>query len=418
MGFRFVHTADVHLDSPLRSLAFRNADLARLVETATRTAFARTIDLCIESDAEALVIAGDLYDGATTSMKTAAFLAAELERLAAADIRCFIVRGNHDAASAITRQLDLPATVHAFSGRADAIQFEARDGTPVAVHGLSFRERHAPESLLPKYGPPLPDHLNIGLMHTSLDGAPGHDPYAPTSLASLQAHGFDYWALGHIHQRGVHANGRILMPGIPQGRHINEAGPKSVTLVDLDAASASLTEHVVAEAEFARLDITVAGDLAAIRAALGDGIAAARANSAADHLILRLSLMPDAETAFRARRDVDLIQAAAQEVAARQDRTWIEKTEVQAPAQAASVGSDDTGPQAELEACMAAALAAPSFQAAAIAAVEAMAGDLPPELRDALGATPEALAARTQALAAAGGAEALAALLRPEEAPD
>lgn len=418
MGFRFVHTADVHLDSPLKSLAFRNSALAKMVQSATRTAFARTIDLCIEADAEALVIAGDLYDGATTSMKTAAFLAAELERLAAADIRCFIVRGNHDAASAITRQLDLPAKVHAFSGRADAIPFEARDGTPIAVHGLSFRERHAPESLLPKYKPPLPDHLNIGLMHTSLDGAPGHDPYAPTSLANLEAHGFDYWALGHIHQRSVHADGRIVMPGIPQGRHVNEAGPKSVTLVDLDESGASLVEHVVAEAEFARLDIPVAGDMAAIRARLGDAIQAARAASEADHLILRISLTPDAETAFRARRDVDFIKAAAEEIAARQDQTWIEKIEVQAPAQTPGTAPDSAGPQAELEACMAAALAAPSFQAAAIAAVEAMAGDLPPELRDALGATPEALAARAQDLAAAGGAEALAALLRPEEAPD
>ena len=418
MAFRFVHTADVHLDSPLKSLAFRNVDLARVVETATRTAFARTIDLCIEAEAEALVIAGDLYDGATTSMKTAAFLAAELERLAAADIRCFIVRGNHDAASSITRQLDLPSAVHAFSGRAEAVLFEARDGTPVAVHGLSFRERHAPESLLPKYKPPEPGHLNIGLMHTSLDGAPGHDPYAPTSAADLIAHRFDYWALGHIHQRGVHGDGRIVMPGIPQGRHINEAGQKSVTLVDLDASDAKLTEHAVAEADFERLNVPVSGDLAAIRGALGDRIAAARAASAADHLILRLTLTPDAETAFRARRDIDLIQAAAQEIAERQDRTWIEKLEYQAPAQAQGAASVEAGPQADLEACMAAALAAPGFQAAAIAALEEMAGDLPAELRDALGATPEAMATRAEALSAAGGAEALAALLRPEEAPD
>ena len=229
MAFRFLHTADIHLDSPLRSLAMRDPEIAETIGNATRQAFQRTIDLCLDEKLDALMIAGDLYDGDLKSMKTAIFFGTQMRRLADAGVRVFIVRGNHDAESRITKQLSLPSNVHVFSGRAEAVEIEDKG---VAVHGVSFADPAAPESLLPKFKAPLPDLINIGLLHTSLAGAEGHDTYAPCSLKDLFDHGFDYWALGHIHKRQVAAEGRRLavMPGIPQGRHIGEDGLKSVTL--------------------------------------------------------------------------------------------------------------------------------------------------------------------------------------------
>ena len=117
MPFRFVHTADIHLDSPLRSLALRNPELADLIGTATRLAFVNVIDLCLEEQVDALMIAGDLYDGDQTSMKTAGFLAAQIKRLDEAGIQTFIIRGNHDALSKITKELVLPHSVKVFGGR-------------------------------------------------------------------------------------------------------------------------------------------------------------------------------------------------------------------------------------------------------------------------------------------------------------
>lgn len=104
MAFRFVHTADVHLDSPLRSLALRNAELAELVGDASRQALIAIVDLCLAEQVDALVIAGDLYDGDQTSMKTARFLAAQMTRLHQAGIRVYKIRGNHDALSRISKQ--------------------------------------------------------------------------------------------------------------------------------------------------------------------------------------------------------------------------------------------------------------------------------------------------------------------------
>ncbi len=169
MAYRFVHAADIHLDSPLRSLALRNPELAALIGNATRQAFVRIVDLCIAEQVDALLLAGDLYDGDQTSMTTARFLADQVKRLHDVGIRTFVVRGNHDALSKITRELVFPDSVRIFGGRADAIALDrASGGLDIVVHGLSFRDKHAPESLLPDYRSPVADAVNIGLMHTSL----------------------------------------------------------------------------------------------------------------------------------------------------------------------------------------------------------------------------------------------------------
>ncbi len=266
MAFKFVHAADVHLNSPLRSLALRNADLAELIGDASRQVLMNIVDLCLNEKVDALLLAGDLYDGDQTSMKTARFLAAQIRRLDEAGIRVFIIRGNHDAISRITRELTLPESVTTFGGRADAVSLERERGAlPVVVHGLSFSQPHAPESLLPKYRAPVSDAVNIGLMHTSLEGAVGHDPYAPCSLADLAVSGFDYWALGHIHKRAEHqgkpgSTPCVIMAGIPQGRDINEGGTKSVTLVTInDDRSITLEERPVSVAEFVRVPVDDAG---------------------------------------------------------------------------------------------------------------------------------------------------------------
>ncbi len=195
----------------------------------------RIVDLCLDEQVDALLLAGDLYDGDQTSMKTARFLVEQLRRLSEAGIKTFIIRGNHDASSRITRELVFPDTVKVFGGRAEVVTVE-RGGSdyPVVIHGLSFTHPQSPESLIGKYKAPVPDAVNIGLMHTSMTGAPGHNVYAPCSLADLQRTEFQYWALGHVHKRMV-ADGpcTVVMPGIPQGRDVNEAGAKSATLVTL-----------------------------------------------------------------------------------------------------------------------------------------------------------------------------------------
>lgn len=137
--FRFIHTADIHLDSPLLSLALREPEAAALVANATRQSFEATVDLCLAERVDALLISGDIYDGSQHSMKTAGFLASQMRRLTEADIKVFIIRGNHDSLAKITKQLQLPPGVHVFGARAAAVPLEDKH---VVIHGISFARPH------------------------------------------------------------------------------------------------------------------------------------------------------------------------------------------------------------------------------------------------------------------------------------
>lgn len=332
----------------MRSLALRDSELAELIGNATRRAFVAIVDLCLAEKVDALLLAGDLYDDNQTSMKTARFLSEQLRRLHEAGIRVFIIRGNHDAMSKITKELTFPDSVTLFGSRAEVIAIE---GMPVAIHGLSFAKPLMPESLLPQYQAPTEDTVNIGLMHTSLDGAAGHAPYAPCSMTDLRASGFRYWALGHIHKRSA-AEGdcTIVMPGIPQGRDINEAGAKSVTLVTIgDDRSIRIEEHLTSIAQFERVAVDVSGiaDWPELIESIANAMQSARELAVSPHLVARLRLFGATPLAWRIRRDLDLLEEEAKARASLAGQCWVEKVEIECSVPGAIAGASDN-PVSEL----------------------------------------------------------------------
>lgn len=382
--FRFIHTADLHLDAPLKSLALKDPDLSELVGSATRRALERIVDTCIEEEVDALLIAGDLNDGDIRSMKTAAFLGAQMERLNTAGIKVFTIRGNHDAESVITRELSLPPNVHLFTGHGGSEVLEAHD---VAIHGVSFAKPQAPESLLPKYAAPVPGHFNIGLLHTSLAGASGHDTYAPCSVSDLVAQGYDYWALGHIHIRTVHhQDPYIVMPGMPQGRDIGEAGSKSATLVTIDDNRAVRLQEIFTSAvEFQRVSCSLEGvdDLRHGLERIKENLTAFT-QSDADHVVVRLSLTGATPLAWQLRRDQDLLIEQVGEIGRALGGVWIDKIvlDVERP-RANETGTDA---RTELHALMSELREDSSFQARVARDLEDLISDLPPEIRGQFGA--------------------------------
>lgn len=414
MAFRFVHTADIHLDSPLKSLALRDPQLADLIGTASRSCFKAIIDLCIDEQVDALLIAGDLYDGEQTSMKTARFLVEQIRRLDQAGIRTFIIRGNHDALSKITQELVFPDSVKVFDARAEAFELSrSASDVPIVVHGLSFRHSQAPDSLVGKYKPAIDGAVNIGLMHTSLGGTEGHDVYAPCSVKDLAETGFNYWALGHIHKRSVDL-GRttIVMPGIPQGRDINEAGRKSVTLVTInDDLSIGLEEKHTSIAEFARVPVSVHGlsDWRDAVQAISKSLTAARDESLSTHLVVRLQISGATPLAWRMRRDAELLKAEAADFGARIGNCWIDKVENAASAEIGTIPTAD--PLLELRALISEKIGpSAGFQQSLADMVDELTGQLPNELKSLFGNTEEAQIRLLQSLAAEGAEDVLARL--------
>ena len=390
MPFRFVHAADIHLDSPLRSLALRDPALGDLIGNATRRAFIGIVDLCLDEHVDALLLSGDLYDGDQTSMKTARFLADQIRRLHEAAIAVFMIRGNHDALSRITRELTYPLSVKVFGGRAESVEIERDRGVvPIAIHGISFAQPHAPESLLARFKPPIDGAVNIGMLHTSVGGSPGHDPYAPCELAELHRAGFRYWALGHIHRRSTeHGEAIVVMPGMPQGRDIGEAGAKSATLVTvMDDGSLLLEERPTSIAQFERVPLSVGGieDWRDMVRELARVLGQARDAVGSEHLVARIRLTGETALAWRLRRDADLLRTEAEDQAAALGKTWIDKVEIDCRAPDGGPASTGADRLVELRRLMDEAAGDEAYLAEIATIAEELRGQLPVEIRSMLG---------------------------------
>ena len=243
---RFIHAADIHLDSPLNGLSAYPDAPVELLRGATRRAFEKLIDRAIEEEVDFIVIAGDLYDGTWRDHNTGIYFAREMGRLKKAGIPAFVLFGNHDAESDMTKKLEMPDNVRRFSAR--KAETHTLDDIRVALHGQSFKDRAITQNLALDYPAPVPGYCNIGVLHTALEGSTQHANYAPCTLAQLHAKGYDYWALGHVHDYALwQEQSTIVFPGNLQGRNIREQGEKGAVLVTVEDDGRVQVERLVVD---------------------------------------------------------------------------------------------------------------------------------------------------------------------------
>jgi len=240
---RFIHAADIHLDSPLTGLsAYADAPM-EMLRTATRDAFTNLITDAIEQQVDFMVIAGDLYDGTWKDYNTGIYFCSEMGRLKKAGIPVYVLFGNHDAESEMTKKLQLPDNVFTFETRKPTT-FRLNH-LKVALHGRSFKEAATTENLVTGYPAPMHGMFNIGVLHTALEGNTEHANYAPCSLNELHAKGYHYWALGHVHEYRIwEGASTIVFPGNLQGRHIRETGAHGAVLVTADESGVQEVERL------------------------------------------------------------------------------------------------------------------------------------------------------------------------------
>lgn len=401
---KFIHTADLHLDSPLRGLSSYADAPAERLRTATRDAFQNLVTQAIDEQVDFMVVAGDVYDGDWKDFNTGLFFVRQMGRLRHAGIPVYLLYGNHDADSEMTRGLELPDNVHVFSSRkAETFRIGHKK---VALHGRSFKVAATTENLLPSYPEPVAGWLNIGVLHTALEGNAEHAKYAPCSVAELQAKGYQYWALGHVHEHWMlRGDVTIAYSGNLQGRHIRELGARGALLVT--AEDGEITEVDRLEVDVLRwhaleVDISTVGDRrGAIRAA---GLGLERTlNSTPSHLPLAVRVLFKGRSAAHAELVADEGQlrqeVIAQAVALDSDRLWIEKVRVASEAldtDQMSSTDDTEGALAELAGLALAAKDDPEFVQSMQTDWLALLEKLPHEV---LQASPELQALRQDPLA-------------------
>ena len=329
---RFVHASDLHLDATFGGVDATDEKVAGALARSTIEALDRVVELCIDRDADFLVIAGDLHNSADRSLRGELAFQRAMRRLESAGIGAFVVHGNHDPADGWSAGLQLPESVIVFSAQEVERREVRRDGKVVcAVYGRSFPTRQVRENLAREFTRDDGDALAVAVLHANVGQREGWDDYAPCTVDDLRAAGMDYWALGHIHLPGrVSDRPPAVYPGSTQGLDPTEEGPRGCYVVDLDANGAVEEFVETASVLWRRLavDTVDLGDLDELRNAVTEACETLRSEGGGRPTVVRIELTGRSHVhADLARPGVsaDLLTDVREEQLGREPWIWVDR---------------------------------------------------------------------------------------------
>ncbi|SCY65262.1 metallophosphoesterase family protein [Microvirga guangxiensis] len=335
VNFSFLHAADLHLGSPLLGLSVKDPEIARRFATASREAFRALIDRAISAKVAFAVIAGDIYDGEWKDNTVGLFFNREISRLTREGVPVYIIKGNHDAESVVTKTVPKPDGVTVFGTR--KAETHRIEHLKVAVHGWSYEDRATAADFSLSYPAAVPGWFNIGVLHSSCEGKSAHATYAPCSVQELSSHEYQYWALGHIHEHKVLSRDPwIVYPGNLQGRSVRECGAKGAVIVEVrDGEVRAVERAIVDSARWAAITVDVSSltTETEVTAAVRKEAESTIADLGERLLALRVTLTGETSLHDRLRAAAstlrDEVQAVLHHV---HEDTWLEKLEVRTSA--------------------------------------------------------------------------------------
>ncbi len=333
-SIRFVHCADLHLDTPFRGLSHVNDDVARTLNEATFRAWDNIVELAIREQVDFVVVAGDVYDSRDKSLRAQLRFRDGLARLADNRIPSFVAFGNHDPVDGWSNTLEWPQETHFFGTReVDSCEVR-RNGTVAAtVHGISFAKEDIKDDLAARFAAPEKVIPSIAVLHCNVGSNTGHEPYAPTTIEELSSKGFTYWALGHVHtHHTLRTDGpAIVYPGCSQSRHPNETGAKGCCIVTLHNSQPPDIRFVATDTvRYFRgeVDVTQCSSIDAIRQEITTACTSAAEQAEGRYLVARLSLTghtPLQRELTRGNTITELAESIRTDLFAREQWVWLER---------------------------------------------------------------------------------------------
>ncbi len=394
MRFSFIHAADLHIDSPLAGLGLKDRAVAERFAQAGRRAVEALVAETIRSQAAFLIVAGDIFDGDWRDVTTGLFFVRAIGALHRAGIPTIMVKGNHDSESGMSRSLTYPDTVRFFASRKPET-FELPEHR-VALHGRSFPNRLVPDDFVASYPARRDGWLNIGVLHTSLDGSRGHDGYAPCSVEELRRFGYDYWALGHVHTaETLSKNPWIVYPGNLQGRSVRETGAKGAMRVTVEDGRIIAVEPLAFDgARWAHetVDVSGADSEAEVIERIGTALEALHGRSDGRPLAVRITLSGATPRHGHLVARRELLQDEARAVGFRiAEDCWVEQLKLATSAPIRATTELSPADSLDVDDLLAAAADDPAFAEALAETLKNIVDKLPHELRKELSDNPEML---------------------------
>jgi len=275
---KFLHAADLHLDTPFVGISDFSKDLQKELKESTYKAAEKLFETAVAEQVDFVILAGDIFDDTDSSLKAQMFLKAEFEKLDQAKIKVYLIYGNHDYYRNDFAVVKFPNNVKVFGQDVTTESLNTKDGQRVGITGFSYYQQHINQAIVKDYPERGDFDYQIGILHAGV----GDDNYAPFKISDLLAKGYDYWALGHIHKREVlHESPMVVYPGDIQGRNQNETTPKGFYLVSV--------ENKVTQMKFIKSSLYT-WDKANVNAQPDDTVDAL-INKITDHLTMENSLI-------------------------------------------------------------------------------------------------------------------------------
>lgn len=244
MTFSFLHISDIHLGRPFSNISKYSYDnrIKELYNCAVEKAFNNCINFALLKNVDFVLISGDTFDSNEQDFKSKLILKEGLEKLEKADIKVFLVGGNHDPISSYNKNtfnFDENSNIKIIGLNTVSPYKNTvldKSGNEIAIiQALSFNENTFNENPIKYFEPKEFDEknlFNIGLLHCDLD-ASKQSPYAPCLLGELQSLNYDYWALGHIHLPNYDEK-NIQYSGTIQGRNTKETGVHGIRYIKVE----------------------------------------------------------------------------------------------------------------------------------------------------------------------------------------
>ena len=242
---KFVHIADVHLDTPFKTISDR-ADIGVERRLEQRNALKKVIDYIKENNIEYLFISGDLYDQEYIRESSISFLNDLFKEIP--NTKIFITPGNHDPyiKNSFYATYSWNNNVKIFTNVVEKVENDN-----VNIYGFGFNNFEMNNNQIKDIILDEPEKINILITHGDL----GESKYNPMNLNEIKSMGFDYVALGHIHKRDDKTN--IIYPGSLISLGFDELGEHGMIVGEIIDKKLNKEFIKIDEREFVEFELDV-----------------------------------------------------------------------------------------------------------------------------------------------------------------